>query len=113
MVARRFQKAVYFLVLAFSIAAVLDQLQRPKTERTWHGAVLGVPYDFRSPGFRACDLLFNADDSRVLTPRAFGVGWDINVYGLVQFALRAKHNSDAEPSTEKDERAVTAIRWLH
>src|SRR5437667_5981509 len=30
-------------------AAVVEQLRRPTDERTWHGKILGFPYDFRPP----------------------------------------------------------------
>lgn len=44
-----------------------------------------VPYDFRPPTldrFRAA--WWNPDDPRVFTPRDLGVGWAVNLGGLVR-----------------------------
>ncbi|HEY7417888.1 MAG TPA: DUF5808 domain-containing protein [Ktedonobacteraceae bacterium] len=65
-------------------AAIWDQLRRPPTERTWYGTVLNVPYDFRIPTAERLQKAFwNSDDTRVLVPQAFGVGWTINFYPLL------------------------------
>ena len=66
-------------------AAVGTELLKPRRKRTWHGRVAGVPYDFRRPTRRRVKARWwNPDDPRVLTPRAFGVGWDVNVGRLVR-----------------------------
>jgi len=67
-------------------AAVGTELLKPRRKRTWHGRVGGVvPYDFRRPTRRRVKARWwNPDDPRVLTPRAFGVGWDLNVGRLVK-----------------------------
>ena len=61
-------------------AAVATELAKPADKRTWHGRILGfVPYDFRPPTVeRFKSRMWNPNDPHVLTPRAFGVGWDIN-----------------------------------
>ncbi|HEV8463175.1 MAG TPA: DUF5808 domain-containing protein [Gaiellaceae bacterium] len=61
-------------------AAVATELSKPSDKRTWHGRILGfVPYDFRPPTVeRIKSRMWNPNDPRVLTPRAFGVGWDVN-----------------------------------
>ncbi|MDY6793824.1 MAG: DUF5808 domain-containing protein [Actinomycetota bacterium] len=44
-----------------------------------NGKVLGIPYDFRSPTLsRLRERLWNPDDSRIFTPRFYGVGWSLN-----------------------------------
>jgi Family of unknown function (DUF5808) len=47
------------------------------------GKVAGVPYDFRRPTVaRNRARYWNAGDSRILTPKVLGAGWDINVFWL-------------------------------
>lgn len=66
-----------------AVAAITRELRRPKSERTWHGSLGKIPYDFRIPSAAKLKRSFWApDDSRILVPRAFGVGWSINVSGL-------------------------------
>ena len=46
-----------------------------------NGTVLGVPYDFRRPTWsKIKSNYWNPDDERIFMPRAFGIGWDINLY---------------------------------
>lgn len=47
------------------------------------GTFLGIPYDWRRPTVaRLKASMWNPDDRRILTPRAFGWGYDLNVYRL-------------------------------
>ena len=49
------------------------------------GRLLGVPYDFRFPTLsRLKERLWNPDDPRLITPRAFGIGWSVNAYELMR-----------------------------
>jgi hypothetical protein len=42
-----------------------------------------MPYDFRKPTVsRTESRYWNAQDSRLLTPKVYGIGWTINVYWL-------------------------------
>lgn len=46
-----------------------------------NGTFLGVPYDWRKPTIeRLKSRMWNKDDPRLLTPRTFGWGYDINLY---------------------------------
>jgi len=64
--------------------AINDQLQRPPEQRTWHGSVMGLPYDFRFPTLERLRATFwNKDTSSLLMPHAFGIGWTINFYPLL------------------------------
>jgi len=66
------------------ISALIEQLRRPKEERTWQGSVLGVPYDFRLPTLEKLrNTFWNEKTSQILVPQAFGMGWSINFYPLV------------------------------
>lgn len=64
--------------------AVREQLQMPPEERTWHGKLYGIPYDFRRPTIeRLRETFWNKNTSRILVPHAFGMGWSINFYPLI------------------------------
>ena len=64
--------------------ALAQQLRRPLNERTWHGTIAGVPYDFRPPTpEKLRNTFWNKNTARVLVPQAFGVGWSVNLYPLV------------------------------
>jgi hypothetical protein len=71
--------------LGLLTAAVATELRKPRRSRAWHGRIAGViPYDLRPPTLDRFRLRWwNPDDPRILTPRAFGVGWDINVGRLL------------------------------
>ena len=43
------QRIAFLVGLGLVSAAVIKELSLPRKERTWHGAVLHVPYDFRPP----------------------------------------------------------------
>lgn len=64
--------------------AIREQLQLPPEERTWHGTLFNIPYDFRFPTIERLRAGFwNKDTTQVLVPTAFGMGWTINFYPLV------------------------------
>jgi hypothetical protein len=68
--------------------ALFDQLSRPPQERTWHGYILRVPYDFRPPTLaRLRARLWNPDDERIVVPNVVGLGWTINLYQLQRRVL--------------------------
>ena len=51
------------------------------------GRVLGVPYDWRVPtAERVAERLWSPRDPRILMPRIWGIGWDIN-FGAVAVRL--------------------------
>ncbi len=78
------KRLILFGTVICAGAAVLEQLQRPKEQRTWHGEAFGiVPYDFRTPSLERFKMRWwNPHDPRLFTPRDFGVGWAINFYRL-------------------------------
>jgi hypothetical protein len=74
------------LVAAGLVAtAVATELRKPSRKRTWNGRMLGfVPYDLRPPTLaRVKSRWWNPKDDRLFTPRAFGVGWDVNLARLL------------------------------
>ncbi len=71
--------------ITITIAAVCQEMEKPKEERRWHGKVGLVPYDFRLPTIeRLKESYWNPDDSRIFTPEAIGIGWAINLYTLLE-----------------------------
>jgi hypothetical protein len=81
---KNLKRLVTMLGVAAAAMAILEQLQQPEPERTWHGELLGfVPYDFRMPTpRRVIERCWNPEDPRLFTPQVFGVGWTINFYEL-------------------------------
>jgi len=67
-------------------AALIQELSRPRDERTWSGHVFGlVPYDLRPPDLeRIKKAWWNPDSDRILADRAFGVGWSLNLGGVAR-----------------------------
>jgi len=80
----RLRRAAAGVATGLAALAVVQQLLRPRDERTWQGRVLGVPYDFRVPTVaRIRQRLWAPEDPHLLTPRVLGVGWTLNVGRLV------------------------------
>ncbi len=78
-------------------AAVAKELRTPKARRRWHGRVLGVPYDFRVPRLsRLRRTWWNTSSDRVLVPRAFGVGWGINLARVARLVGLRRAASEQE-----------------
>jgi Family of unknown function (DUF5808) len=72
------------LALIYVAIAITQQLQRPPKERTWYGQIAAIPYDFRIPTVARIRATFwNKDTSRILLPKVFGIGWDINLYPII------------------------------
>ena len=47
------------------------------------GRVFGIPYDLRRPTVaRVRARFWNAADHRLMTPKSFGAGWDLNFYWI-------------------------------
>jgi len=83
-------RLVRAIVMLLTMAAVAQELSKPEAERTWHGRVAGVPYDFRWPTLRRFrEAYWNPDDPRVFTDRVVGIGWAVNFAQLVPRAREA------------------------
>ena len=78
-----------------AIAAVAQELRRPKADRSWHGRIAKVPYDFRAPTpRRLVRRSWAPDDPRIIVPRAFGVGWGINFASALAAVKRSRASSE-------------------
>lgn len=81
-----FTTIVQVTAFTLTLAAICQEIEKPKEERKWHGKVaFFVPYDFRIPTIaRIMETYWNPNESRVLVPQVFGVGWTINFYALLE-----------------------------
>jgi uncharacterized protein DUF5808 len=71
-------------ILFLTLAAVAQELNKPESERQWHGRIAGVPYDFRFPTpKRFRDAYWNPDDPRIFTDKVVGLGWAVNFARLI------------------------------
>jgi hypothetical protein len=87
---KKIRRLLNWLAIALLIASIITELRKPKSERTWHGKLMGfVPYDLRLPNFaRARATFWDPDNPNALVPTLFGVGWSVNL-AAVYDALRA------------------------
>ena len=78
---RKLRRYISLFFMLVSAAATIEQLMKPAEERSWHGQILFVPYDFRplTPA-RIRERWWNPEDPRLLTPHVFGAGWSVNLY---------------------------------
>ena len=91
---RNFRKLVGAAALALLAAAVVRELSIPRDQRTWHGRVMGVPYDLRRPTWRRVQETWWApQDPRLVTPRVLGIGWSVNL-GRIAALIKARRTSD-------------------
>lgn len=85
-------KSVGFWITAGIVgASIVQELRKTPDERTWSGDLYGIPYDYRRPTLDKLRATFWApDDERILMPRAFGIGWDVNVGRVVRLATGSR-----------------------
>lgn len=80
-----FIRLIEAAAITITLAAICQELEKPKEERHWHGKVCFIPYDFRPPTVeRFKESYWNPDDSRIFTSEVFGIGWAINFYTLLE-----------------------------
>ena len=81
-----FTSLIQVTAITLTIAAVCQELEKPKEERVWHGKLADlIPYDFRLPTIeRVKESFWNPYNSSIFTREAFGVGWAINLYALLE-----------------------------
>ena len=77
-------RLVQAATITVTIAAVVQELEKPKEERTWHGKIGLIPYDFRLPTVRRVkNAYWNENDDRIFTDQPLGVGWAVNFHSLL------------------------------
>ena len=80
-----FSRMAQVAMVAITLSAVFQELEKPEEERAWYGKVGFIPYDFRLPTmerFRAA--YWNPEGSRIFTHDVFGIGWAINFFALLE-----------------------------
>lgn len=76
---------VEMAIITVALAAVCQELEKPKEERTWCGKVGCIPYDFRLPTLeRIKEGYWNADSGEIFNPEVIGIGWAINLRALLE-----------------------------
>lgn len=84
---RKIGRVMGIATAVLAASAVVEQLRLPSSERTWHGKIAGVPYDFRRPSLdRFQKAWWNPENPSLFTARAYGVGWAVNLHRLLQLA---------------------------
>ena len=79
----KLRRLVIAALTGLTLAAVVRELRLPASSRTWQGRIAGFPYDFRPPTLeRVRRRWWNPEDPRLLTERAFGLGWAVNLARL-------------------------------
>lgn len=78
------------MLIGLVAMAVLEELGKPRQQRTWQGRLLGViPYDFRPPSWtRIREAYWNPADPRLFTDRVFGIGWALNLHRVEELLER-------------------------
>lgn len=82
---------VRIATIVVGVLAVAQELRKPRGEREWHGAVGPVPYDFRKPTLDRLRSRMWSPESPLIQPRAFGVGWTLNLGRAVAALRRQAH----------------------
>lgn len=84
---------------ALAGSAVVKELTRPADQRTWHGQVAGVPYDFRPPTVeKLTRSLWDPENPKLFVPHAFGVGWSVNLARLAELSQPPRGASKQSPA---------------
>ena len=87
---RRVKRLLRIAGFAVFVAAITQEMAKPEEERTWHGKIGFVPYDFNPPTWdRLQAAYWNPDDERLFTERVFGVGWAVNFWQARRLMLNA------------------------
>lgn len=80
-----FIRLLQVAAITVTLAALCQELEKPKEERKWQGKAGFIPYDFRLPTVeRIMEACWNPYESRIFTERALGIGWAINFYALLE-----------------------------
>ena len=90
---RPFSRIVSWISFGLVVAAVVKELSQPREDRTWHGRLLGIPYDFRLPTVeKVRERLWAPANPNLLVPHVFGMGWTVNL-GRLRTVLASKLSS--------------------
>ncbi len=94
---KKSEQILLALGVLLTVAAVSEQLRRPRERRTWQGHIVGLPYDLRPPSpQRIAANWWKPDDDRLLLPRVFGVGWDVKLHQLYVLVKRNRRKGGSQ-----------------
>jgi hypothetical protein len=94
----RLNRIVGWVSLGLVVAAVGKELSQPREDRTWHGRLLGIPYDFRLPTLaKVRQRIWAPANPNLLVPHVFGMGWTVNL-GRLRTVLASKLSSQRRPA---------------
>ncbi len=97
----RTMNLVLVAVGALAGAAVAKELGKAGEDRTWHGRILGLPYDFRPPTpARVRAEFWDPDNETLFTPHSFGIGYGVNLARLLRPALTERSEHPERPGAE-------------
>jgi hypothetical protein len=73
-------KDLWRLVLALiGVVVIIQELRKPPEERTWHGKLGFIPYDFRMPTVERFRQTYWNPEGPLVSGKAWGVGWALNL----------------------------------
>ncbi len=72
-------------VVTITLAAICQELEKPREERRWHGKLGAIPYDFRVPTIeRFRESFWDPDNNNIFTPGFWGIGWSVNCLAVLE-----------------------------
>ena len=94
-----FIRALQAAAITVTLAAVCQELEKPREKRKWQGKIGFIPYNFRFPTLeRLKEAYWNPYEHRVFTPEVFGIGWAVNFYALLEDLRIMSHPDISEES---------------
>ncbi len=80
-----FVRLIQAVVITVAVAAVCQELEKPREERHWHGKLGFIPYDFRLPTIeRFKRSYWNQESDTIFTSEPWGIGWAVNFHALLE-----------------------------
>lgn len=71
--------------VTIAVAAVCQELEKPKEERHWHGKLGIIPYDFRFPTIeRLKRAYWNTESDQIISDTVLGIGWAVNFFAILE-----------------------------
>lgn len=65
--------------IVVGVVAIVRELRMPPDQRTWHGKVGFVPYEFRRPTLERFRQIYWNEDGPIVSSQLWGVGWALNL----------------------------------
>ena len=91
------------VMTGLAAAAIGQELQKPREERTWQGKVAGVPYNFRVQDWgKIAGEYWNPESDQIIVPHVIGLGWGVNFAALVR---RVQHLAEPQQQSERHDEA--------